>query len=762
MSNKFRKLENFLALLDGVKQSGTGYIALCPAHDDTNPSLSVSMKNNRILVKCFAGCKTKDIVKALGLKLNDLFLDDNAANSKMDITSGNSGYTVIPSSEQVQNTVTATELHSVTGVTLESLAESKNLPPDFPKSLGLSDSKYNGKAAVRIPYYTEDGTEASVRFRLELTGGNRFRWYKGSHPMLYGLDKLEEIRKLGWVLLVEGESDCWAIWLHHLPALGIPGKSTWQSEWTEHLSGLKVFIWQEPDAEDLVLKVMADIHDLSVIQAPEGIKDISDAHIQGKDFPVYLEELKGKAVPAEMIRSQHKSKELSELYVRAKDVIESADPIENVKEAIRNLGYGGDIKPAILVYLAATSRLLKMQLGTMPFNLVLLGPSSSGKNYTISVVKELLPTDAYHEIDSGSERNLIYDEASLQHKLLIFGEADNLPSGEDNTAASAMRNLLQDHHLHYRVTERDPHSGKYKVREIKKAGPTVLITTSTKPLGEQLATRLFTVEMRDDRNQIIAALEAQAKLETENLPAIPENLVAFQSWLQQQAPSQAVVPFTKGLVRGITNSNCSARTLRDYAKIISLIKTVAIIRQHNRKRDTAGKIIALPEDYDTVRELLNDVYVATVSVSKEVRSLVDAVDTLSKKSSGKDISGSELVEYLGINKMAVSRRARVAIKQGWLVNNEQLRGHPAKYALGEAMPREEVLPTAKEIENDGNSITNYNEQNVTPSSIENKECNGITPFSDGNISNNQPQKAGGNDELHDENSEDDDEYGDLF
>ncbi|GAH15238.1 unnamed protein product, partial [marine sediment metagenome] len=47
--------------------------------------------------------------------------------------------------------------------------------------------------------------------------------------MLYGLDRLESFKKDGWVLLVEGESDCWTAWYHGIPALGLPGKTHWKS-----------------------------------------------------------------------------------------------------------------------------------------------------------------------------------------------------------------------------------------------------------------------------------------------------------------------------------------------------------------------------------------------------------------------------------------------------------------------------------------------------------------------------------------------------
>lgn len=56
------------------KQSGTGWSCTCPAHDDTSPSLSISVGDDgRALIHCFTGCTPKAICAALGLKLSDLF-----------------------------------------------------------------------------------------------------------------------------------------------------------------------------------------------------------------------------------------------------------------------------------------------------------------------------------------------------------------------------------------------------------------------------------------------------------------------------------------------------------------------------------------------------------------------------------------------------------------------------------------------------------------------------------------------------------------
>jgi hypothetical protein len=48
--------------------------ALCPAHDDREPSHSVSDGDDgRTLVKCFAGCEATEIAAELGLEMGDPF-----------------------------------------------------------------------------------------------------------------------------------------------------------------------------------------------------------------------------------------------------------------------------------------------------------------------------------------------------------------------------------------------------------------------------------------------------------------------------------------------------------------------------------------------------------------------------------------------------------------------------------------------------------------------------------------------------------------
>lgn len=68
-------LDKVLSCLDKVKPTGANkWKACCPAHADKNPSLAISETSDGVvLLKCWAGCTTQNIVSAIGLELRDLF-----------------------------------------------------------------------------------------------------------------------------------------------------------------------------------------------------------------------------------------------------------------------------------------------------------------------------------------------------------------------------------------------------------------------------------------------------------------------------------------------------------------------------------------------------------------------------------------------------------------------------------------------------------------------------------------------------------------
>jgi hypothetical protein len=67
-------------LIGGPLEVGE-YKADCPAHASVSgESLSVTITEEKVLLNCFAGCQTGDVLDALGLKYPDLFFSPTRSN----------------------------------------------------------------------------------------------------------------------------------------------------------------------------------------------------------------------------------------------------------------------------------------------------------------------------------------------------------------------------------------------------------------------------------------------------------------------------------------------------------------------------------------------------------------------------------------------------------------------------------------------------------------------------------------------------------
>src|SRR5690242_21608234 len=62
------------------------------------------------------------------------------------------------------------------------------------------------------------------------------------------LERLEEARRMGFLVLVEGESDCWTLWYHDFPALGVPGSEMTNKLKEEYLTDIhRLYVIREPE-----------------------------------------------------------------------------------------------------------------------------------------------------------------------------------------------------------------------------------------------------------------------------------------------------------------------------------------------------------------------------------------------------------------------------------------------------------------------------------------------------------------------------------
>lgn len=688
--NELKRRVDLVAVIGryvSLSRSGASYKGLCPFHDDSSPSLSVNREKG--LWHCFGcgagGDAIEFIERAEKIDFPEA-IRQLALQHGVDLGPGGGGGTHDPGIGS--NTRTATG----SGLTLAQYSEEKALPIDFLKDLAISDISYLGAPAVRIPYMDVNRTVRSVRFRVALTGEARVRWRSGDKVLLYGLWRLNQARKDGYVVLVEGESDCHTLWFHGVPAVGLPGAGVWQEGWASLFEEIaKIYVIIEPDAGgESILRWLAQsvIRDRAFLVRLGEAKDPSGLYLSSPgEFLARWREAVESSVPWGNAEQAIRDKTAAEAYAVAKDALYNPHLLERVRAHMRESGYAGDTNTPLLVYLAMTSRLLDR-----PINLALVAPSAAGKNRAIDAALELIPPESVHVEKAGSARALIYTEETFEHRVIVVAEADSIPN--EGSAASAVRSIAEDNHMTYDVVESNPKTGQSRTRRITKPGPTGLITTSTKSVSQQLGTRMLEVSMRDDEEQTRSILRAHARsvLPHNDAKSLPEDLLAVQCWLEYGGERRVIVPFAEILAELVPAK--AVRMRRDFRQLLMCVEAVALLHQCQRERSTDGSIIATIADYSIARDLLSPVFQAITSegLTQVIRETVEAVPPEG------ETTLANMAKRLSLAKSTASYRVGRAIGGGWLTNEETRKGHPARLRRGAEMPEDvSALPSPQRV-----------------------------------------------------------------
>ncbi|MDP9363537.1 MAG: hypothetical protein M3Q10_04785, partial [Chloroflexota bacterium] len=685
-------VERLRGLLDNVKRCGAGFTARCPGHEDRQNSLKVDAgEDGQALLRCHAGCDTDRIVAALGLTMADLFPPRQSRHKAGSIPADDA----------------ATGQRSP-GCTLAGYAAAKQIPVETLRGFGLSDVSYGGAPAVRIPYRDAGGLDAAVRFRVGLAksaaGDDRFRWKSSAKPCLYGRDRLALARELGYVALVEGESDCHTLWFHEEPAVGVPGASNWRDDRdAPELDGIPVvYLVVEPDGGGATLRqkiAASPILDRVRLVDLGDYEDPSALHLADPGrFDDRWAAARAAAVPlAEEIEAEEDAAAAA-AWSACEPIARAPDIPALAARTLTLAGVAGEAPTLMLLFLILVSRFLPR-----PVSAAVKGPSSGGKSHLVERALELFPADAYYALSAMSERALAYDDEPLSHRFLVVYEAAGL--GGD-FASYLMRSLLSEGRVRY-VTVEKTRDG-LKPRTIERAGPTgLLVTTTAVQLHPENETRMLSLPVTDTPEQTRAIFRALAAGPA--VPLDPAPWHALQRWLAS-AEHRVVVPFGEALAELVPPA--AVRLRRDFGLLLTLIRANALLHQASRRRDGAGRIVATMGDYAAVRALVADLIAEGVeaTVPCSVRETVDAVRRLVAPEAGGRLAGkvqeesdktasvAEIAKALQIDKSAASRRVRVATGSGYLKNLEDRKGRPAKIALGDPLPEEaHILPPARDV-----------------------------------------------------------------
>ena len=258
--------------------------------------------------------------------------------------------------------------------------------------------------------------------------------------------------------------------------------------------------------------------------------------------------------------------------------LQRSDLLEAVSADIASCGLVGETTGALLVYLAATSRLL-----TRPLAVVIQSSPAAGKTTLMDAVLEMMPDEQKLRCSAVTGRSLFYMGAErLKHKVLAIAEDEGA-----RHAAYAMKLLQSDGKLSIVTTGRNGKSGRTRSEVYTAEGPAaLLLTTTSADVDEELLSRALLVTIREDPEQTRAIHARQRSTHTLEGRLARDERQAVRT-LHRNAqrllePIVVVNPYADRL----TFPDHKTRYRRDHEHYLTLIDAICLLHQHQRQRRT--------------------------------------------------------------------------------------------------------------------------------------------------------------------------------
>jgi len=321
-----------------------GSLTHCPAHDDSRPSLSLRARDERIEVRCFAGCPQAAVISAL--RKRGLWSNPKQKGSEANGFDGPAGLVVAgnkiqisaPKAHEVARKIRAALWRSPVGESFDGKPDGLTFHPDdewFPGILvsvegnrvtvdcGASDPHPVVKAlegagvlpgvmTTRFEIKNAEGNTVAIHVREDLPDGSKRLWWElpDGRPglsglrvadlPLYGIHEVGDARE---VVVVEGEKARDALKSAGIIAVGtVTGAATTPSDSALRplvRPGRGVVLW--PDADERgrrhMVRIAEALHrlghrDVYIVEPPENVPqgwDAADAVVEGRDVRTIID-----------------------------------------------------------------------------------------------------------------------------------------------------------------------------------------------------------------------------------------------------------------------------------------------------------------------------------------------------------------------------------------------------------------------------------------------------------------------------------------
>ena len=309
--------------------------------------------------------------------------------------------------------------------------------------------------------------------------------------------------------------------------------------------------------------------------------------------------LKAELLKRDLGRVLMKLEELQEARLRAQVTPEPAGPKLTEAERVAALellrdpklldriladfaacGVVGEETNKLVGYLAAVSRKL-----AQPLAVIVQSTSAAGKTALMESVLAFVPPEERIKYSALTGQALYYlSDADLRHKVLAIVEEEGAEK-----ASYPLKLLQSEGELTIAATGKDPATGRMITQEYRVEGPVMIfLTTTAVDIDEELLNRCLVLTVDEGREQTAAIHRLQRERETlagllrsESRAAV---LTLHRNAQRLLRPLRVVNPYAERL----TFLDDRTRTRRDHMKYLALIRTIALLHQHQRPVKTVN------------------------------------------------------------------------------------------------------------------------------------------------------------------------------
>jgi len=281
--------------------------------------------------------------------------------------------------------------------------------------------------------------------------------------------------------------------------------------------------------------------------------------------------------------------------------------IDRILADFDQCGLAGEETNKLVCYLACVSRRLDN-----PLALLIQSVSAAGKTTLMDAALSFMPDEEQIRYSAMTGQSLYYmGQQNMKHKILAISEEEGVAQ-----ASYALKLLQSDGQLTIAAVGKNSGNGRQSTDTYTVEGPVMMfLTTTSEHPDPELQNRCITLRVNESSDQTaeihhrqrISYLRSKSKRSPDAIRDLHQNAQRLL------APLPVIMPWAQQL----TFRHDQTRMRRDNAKYLSLIASITLLHQHQRK------VIDLGSGNIAIESSIEDVELANKLVSETMGQSLD-------------------------------------------------------------------------------------------------------------------------------------------